>query len=512
MCKLAGMKSFSITICIWVWACISILAASSDGLVRISLKKRSLELNKISSATIDRRYITYARVPGDTKCNLSSSKPAIVYLKNYMNTQYYGDIGIGSPPQRFAVVFDTGSSNIWVPSSKCFLSIACYLHSKYRARLSKTYTKIGEPCEIDYGSRSISGFFSQDHVKVGDFVIKNQVFVEAKREGIFALLLAQFDGILGLGFQDTAVKNVTPMWLNMVQQGLVHQQVFSLWLNRDPKSVVGGEIVFGGLDWRHFMSDHTYVSVTRKGYWQIEMEDVLIANNSTGFCDSGCAAIVDSGTSLIAGPNTIVTQINHAIGAEGIGSLKCKNVVSKFGDLIWGYLISGSQPEKVCVDIGLCLFNGSYYISTSVESVVEDKSREGSVDENALCSFCEMAVLWIQEQLEEQKTKEKILKHVYKLCEKLPNPIGKSFINCNNIAAMPDVTFMIGNKSFPLSPEQYTLNVDDGCSTICLSGFVALDDTHTEFPLWILGDMFLGAYHTVFDFGNHRVGFAKASQ
>lgn len=86
---------------------------------------------------------------------------------------------------------------------------------------------------------------------------------------------------------------------------------------------------------------------------------------------------------------TIVTQINHAIGAEGIGSLKCKNVVSKFGDLIWEYLISGvgyshfflfnlkwmekyflnyiffwlqSQPEKVCVDIGLCLFNGSHYI------------------------------------------------------------------------------------------------------------------------------------------------------
>lgn len=55
----------------------------------------------------------------------------------------------------------------------------------------------------------------------------------------------------------------------MIEQGHMTQKIFSLWLNQNPDSNIGGEIVFGGIDWRHFRGDHTYVPLSQQGYWQV---------------------------------------------------------------------------------------------------------------------------------------------------------------------------------------------------------------------------------------------------
>lgn len=48
---------------------------------------------------------------------------------------------------------------------------------------------LGIHCKIPYGSGSLSGFFSQDNVKVGDFLIKNQVgFVGLPKVSCFKLV------------------------------------------------------------------------------------------------------------------------------------------------------------------------------------------------------------------------------------------------------------------------------------------------------------------------------------
>jgi len=94
----------------------------------------------------------------------------------------------------------------------------------------------------------------------------------------------------------------------MKEQKLVAKDVFSFWLNRDPDASAGGELVFGGVDPNHYKGNHTYVPVTRKGYWQFDMGDLLIGGHLTGYCAGGCAAIVDSGTSLLAGPTVCILE------------------------------------------------------------------------------------------------------------------------------------------------------------------------------------------------------------
>ena len=66
---------------------------------------------------------------------------------------------MGTPPQKFTVVPDTGSSNLWVYSRKCW-AIPCWYHSTYSSADSSSYSKMGDEFKITYGSGSISGFES----------------------------------------------------------------------------------------------------------------------------------------------------------------------------------------------------------------------------------------------------------------------------------------------------------------------------------------------------------------
>merc|ERR1719462_1012044 len=162
------------------------------------------------------------------KTRWSAPRDADEPLDNYMDAQYYGPIEIGTPAQTFKVIFDTGSSNLWVPSKKCpFWEVACRLHNKYDSSKSSTYKVNGTKFEIAYGSGSMSGFLSTDTVCI-------------------------------------AVEHVTPVFDNMVDQGVVDDAVFSFWLNRNPNAEHGGELILGGSDPNYYTGNMTYTDVTRE--------------------------------------------------------------------------------------------------------------------------------------------------------------------------------------------------------------------------------------------------------
>ena len=117
----------------------------------------------------------------------------ITYLTNYKNSQYVGIINIGNPPQLIEVIFDTGSSNFWITSSRC-KDPGCLINQSFDSNKSSTYEKVGTRVEVEFGSGLIEGIFCKDTVQFGHLIIPHQEFGEIEKEKGDIFVKLKFSG------------------------------------------------------------------------------------------------------------------------------------------------------------------------------------------------------------------------------------------------------------------------------------------------------------------------------
>lgn len=239
-----------------------------------------------------------------------------VPLTDVQDSEYFGEVDIGTPAQKFLVIYDTGSSNLWVPSVKCDNCKKEGGH--YDSTKSSSYTKNGESFALQYGTGSCTGFLSADSTTLGGATLKNFTFGEVTHEAADVFGQAPFDGILGLGPPAAAIDKVPMPMAELKAQGLIEKNIFSAYLASNEST--GSTLVLGGTDSQFYSGDFTYVKTALAAkllpYWLVSAKDIKVGGVSTKACNwlTGCYMVVDTGTSILAGPPSSVSALTDKIG------------------------------------------------------------------------------------------------------------------------------------------------------------------------------------------------------
>lgn len=305
--------------------------------IKLSKSNVDIDLDKIKEMLASNRVnldpfrLFPNRNEDEIRVESNKFKKHSVQLKNFANSQYYGTIEIGSPPQMFKVIFDTGSSNLWVQSKSC-ASQGCLQHNGFDHTKSTSFkkhyvkkfgTKLPQVAtfSIKYGTGKISGEFVKEKVSIAGITVPEQIVGLTMNEDGFAFKDVPFEGILGLSLTSTNTQDAPsiPFFESIMKNNLLKQNVFSLFLSEDEDK---SNILFGSADRSHMLTNFTFVDVVSTTYWEIDIVDILIGNYTTNFCNlmrqktGKCGVAIDSGTSLFAGPSNFIHYIKDRLSVQ----------------------------------------------------------------------------------------------------------------------------------------------------------------------------------------------------
>jgi len=353
-----------------------VVAVAAAAVVKMPIHK-----HMPTAKTLAMRKMMNKQMPGKFRHNKlnKGSQPFIDYVDNF----YLGNISLGTPPQPFQIVLDTGSSNLWVVDVNCD-GEECdgypdsefpWNKQKYDRTKSKTFKDDGTYFEIYYGSGSCYGYQVIDTLDFGGLEVKGQTFGAA--EGI-APVFGYFpvDGILGLGWPGISENDVTPPFQNLIPQ--LDQALFTVWLDRHVKpseGQTGGLITYGAIDTVHCDADIIWTPVTEEMWWVFAIDGFSVSSYKN---KRSKTVISDTGTSFLYGPQKDVDQIIQFSNADydfqnQIYTIPCKNAKS-IPDLV--YTISGKEVHVPGIEyvIDLELGNGDCALGLETNDDEEDFS------------------------------------------------------------------------------------------------------------------------------------------
>jgi len=351
------------------------LAPTSRG-IAIPITKRGnlpndiVDTSKLQSgirravAKIERGFTAYKENTGELHplhgsiIGLSGRATGSVPLTDATAELWYGKISVGTPAVSFNIDFDTGSSDLFLPSSRCGLT--CAGHTAYDPNASRTAKDLGKTFAMRYGDNSaVFGEQYTDVVSIAGLTAQPQTLGAALEYSPgFAANQFPADGIMGMGFQSISTYNASPLFQTLISEGAVTSPVFGFKL-----ATSGSELFLGGTNSALYTGSFTWVPLTIEGYWQASFDSISV-NGKTVVGNT--AVIFDTGSTQIVGNSAgIASLFNSISGAQpapqyglGIYTIPCnfntpisidvggKNVSISPASFNLGPLVEGSN---ICV-------------------------------------------------------------------------------------------------------------------------------------------------------------------
>jgi len=241
-----------------------------------------------------------------------------------MKSEYIGTIGVGTNSEGKAefearVVFDTGSTNLWVASVLCQespcdqTSRQFYNPEKSSSQESFLSADSGD-IDILFGTGELRGPLHVDTYRVGPMVVKRQPFamIRSMTGDVFSSF--PFEGILGLGFPSLSFGGIKPFFDRVIEQRLLENNEFAFYFHVDSNKP--SAILWGGIDKDLYHGKIAMFPVVQPHYWALELIDFKLGNKSMGSLGMGEPVkrlIVDSGTTFFTAPSSLYDQISEQV-------------------------------------------------------------------------------------------------------------------------------------------------------------------------------------------------------